>query len=63
MKSAVHLRVATDAPGASGNASAGDLACMLSSMSVDTGMDMEARLNLRAGLPNTFKANKAAIAA
>jgi hydroxymethylglutaryl-CoA lyase len=69
------------APGASGNAATEDLAYMLSSMGLDTGMDMEALLKLRAdvagwlqgealhgalwraGLPNTFKANKAAIAA
>ena len=69
------------APGASGNASTEDLAYMLASMGLDTGMDMEALLALRAdvarwlqgealhgavwraGLPGTFKANKAAIAA
>jgi hydroxymethylglutaryl-CoA lyase len=69
------------APGASGNAATEDLAYMLSSMGLDTGIDMEALLKLRAdvagwlqgetlhgavwraGLPNTFKANKAAIAA
>jgi hydroxymethylglutaryl-CoA lyase len=69
------------APGASGNASTEDLAFMLASMGLDTGIDMEALLSLRAdvagwlqgealhgavwraGLPGTFKTNKAAIAA
>jgi hydroxymethylglutaryl-CoA lyase len=69
------------APGASGNASTEDLAFMLASMGLDTGIDMEALLSLRAdvagwlqgealhgavwraGLPDTFKTNKAAIAA
>jgi hydroxymethylglutaryl-CoA lyase len=69
------------APGASGNASTEDLAYMLASMGLETGMDLNALLALRAdvarwlegealhgalwraGLPNTFKANKAANAA
>jgi hydroxymethylglutaryl-CoA lyase len=69
------------APGASGNASTEDLAYMLASMGLDTGMDMEALLALRAdvaqwlegealhgavwraGLPQTFTANRAAHAA
>jgi hydroxymethylglutaryl-CoA lyase len=69
------------APGASGNASTEDLAYMLASMGLDTGIDMEALLAVRAdvaqwlggealhgavwraGLPQTFKANRAATAA
>jgi hydroxymethylglutaryl-CoA lyase len=69
------------APGASGNASTEDLAYMLASMGLDTGIDMEALLAVRAdvaqwlegetlhgavwraGLPQTFKANRAASAA
>lgn len=69
------------APGASGNASTEDLAYMLASMGLDTGIDMEALLAVRAdvaqwlegealhgavwraGLPQTFKANRAANAA
>ncbi|MDB5760464.1 MAG: hydroxymethylglutaryl-CoA lyase [Burkholderia sp.] len=69
------------APGASGNASTEDLAYMLASMGLDTSIDMEALLAVRAdvaqwlagealhgavwraGLPQTFKAHKAAHAA